>query len=127
MNGRKRSLASYDKLRPMTTGDKWMGTYFRARASMNGFIRRLSGMPWVLHITCLASVCTGLVGGGKSGRLLPVPSHFRTGDDHRGNRHLDAPRVVALATGIYFTSRKRHLIEDASGLHEALTSSAVGR
>ena len=58
--GRKRSFASYDKLQPMTTGDKWMGKYFKARASINGSIRRLDGMPWVLRITCLASLCTGL-------------------------------------------------------------------
>lgn len=59
--GRKRSFSSYDKLHSMTTGDKWMGTYFKARASINGSIRRLDGMPWVLRITCLASLCTGLV------------------------------------------------------------------
>jgi hypothetical protein len=44
----------------MTAGDKWMGTYFKARTSINACIRRLDGMPWLLRITCLATLCTGL-------------------------------------------------------------------
>src|ERR1700679_4334181 len=60
MTGRKRSLSSYDKLCPMATGEKWMGTYFKARALINGFICRLDSMPWVLRTTCLASLCTGV-------------------------------------------------------------------
>lgn len=83
MTGRKRSLASYDKLHPMTTGDKWMGTYFKARASINGSIRRLDGMPWVLRITCLASLCTGLallvISIFKMGLFVSMMRPFRGG------------------------------------------------
>ena len=37
------------------------------------------------------------MGADKGGRLLPVPGYFWASDDHGGNRHLDAPPVVALA------------------------------
>jgi hypothetical protein len=45
----------------MTMRDKLVGTFFEARAAMNGVVSRLDGMPWVLRITCLASLGMGIV------------------------------------------------------------------
>ena len=45
----------------MHARNKLVGTFFMARAAMNGVIKRLESMPWVLRITCPASLCTGLV------------------------------------------------------------------
>lgn len=45
----------------MTTRDKLVGTFFEARAAANGAIGRLDSMPWVLRITCLASLGVGVV------------------------------------------------------------------
>jgi hypothetical protein len=45
----------------MTARDKMVGTLFEARAATNGAICRLDSMPWVLRITCLASLGVGIV------------------------------------------------------------------
>lgn len=45
----------------MTTRDKLLGTFFETRAALNEVISQLDSMPWVLRITCLASLCMGLV------------------------------------------------------------------
>jgi hypothetical protein len=57
----RQPLPSYDKLRSMTTRDKLVGTLFEARAATNGVINRLDRMPLVLRVTCLATLCVGIV------------------------------------------------------------------
>jgi hypothetical protein len=56
--GRKRETRV---LRSMTVRDKMVGMLFAARAATNGAIGSLDGMPWVLRITCLASLGVGIV------------------------------------------------------------------
>jgi len=44
----------------MTKRDKLLETYFETRGALNDLISRVDSMPWLLRITCLASVCVGL-------------------------------------------------------------------
>jgi hypothetical protein len=62
----------------MSTRDKWAGRYFATRTAVNREIRRLDGMPWLLRITCLASLCTGL--GISAASILQIGS-FRINEE----------------------------------------------
>src|SRR5450631_764429 len=54
-----------------------------------------------------------LMARGKGSGLLPIPGCLRTSDDHRGDWHLDAPRLVALARSFdprIFIPHRNHLL-----------------